>query len=688
MKFYIKSKIKTMTGMGITAGVLASCSSTQNQNMAEVTANNRFPAGLYDTLRGNPGEYDPGAPKDSKWVELYSSAPNYRQVGKAVLGGNDEKFRWEMGPMWYRGRLGENQVKAFVVGQEGAQDENVSNRAFTGSTGTKTQRFLNHIGVYRSYLFMNTFVYTINGQLDGDPKFAYLEQGEGVTDPELSPIVRYRHRLFDNMLVTNAGSISLFMGVGAGGKASLATWVNARGGKCSTSNNMAVCDTTGMRQFFAAGFKASYGEEIQANVTNEILVVGVPHPGGASAANGGAGALDNIINGFTRAAQKVAQFKGSKSSWLPHDQDDPLCAGVPSNKVCSNRIQAMNEKFDYKDAGIPYRDFAFGTNYRMGYDGTTSNRWGADSIQVFSKNGVYGDKSARYNMSRLGRQDQVESGVAAIGFKNNFDMPWEPPKFKSGQETSYDAGPCGDYDNYAFFTSQEHATAPCEFSSYLSSWPGVVDAQSPTFGPTSAYRGRLENAETLVIADQTSHDDFFSGRALTGEMGQKLQAWLNQNTTGSRYAILRTSGWDALNEDGKLNLQVLERGREHALKIARAVYRVGKTKRIVSVGFFAKQIAEQLASENQMKSQDLSSTVANLPIAAIPRGDLPYHTRWWMGTSGNRAIRGDGGELRGSKQGEYHYYRVSAPSWNRDYRVPRLDAASQALISSGLGELQ
>ena len=31
--------------------------------------------------------------------------------------------------MWYRGRLTPNSVKVFVVGQEGAQDENVSNRS-------------------------------------------------------------------------------------------------------------------------------------------------------------------------------------------------------------------------------------------------------------------------------------------------------------------------------------------------------------------------------------------------------------------------------------------------------------------------------------------------------------------------------------------------------------------------------
>src|SRR3990167_1071148 len=138
-----------------------------------------------DKRRGSPAEYDPGPQKGSSWARLFGSTPNYRAIGAKVLkdGDTQEKFRWEFGPMWYRGRLGANEVQVFVVGQEGAQDENVSNRSFTGSTGTKTQKFLNHLGVYKSYLFLNTFVYTINGQLDDDPNFKWLEQ-----DPK-SPVV-------------------------------------------------------------------------------------------------------------------------------------------------------------------------------------------------------------------------------------------------------------------------------------------------------------------------------------------------------------------------------------------------------------------------------------------------------------------------------------------------------------------
>ena len=115
-------------------------------------------ANQYDSTRGPIYEYDQGAPKESRWPDLFAETPNYRAFGKAVIGGRGEKFRWKMGPMFHRGRLTKNDVKVFIIGQEGAQDENLSNRAFTGSTGTRMQKFLNYLGITNSYLFMNTFL--------------------------------------------------------------------------------------------------------------------------------------------------------------------------------------------------------------------------------------------------------------------------------------------------------------------------------------------------------------------------------------------------------------------------------------------------------------------------------------------------------------------------------------------------
>ena len=175
----------------------------------------------YTTGRGNPWDYDPGPPRNRKWPRLFSETPNYRSLGKAVMGS--EKFRWHHGPMFYRGRLGDNQVKVLVIGQEGGQDEALSHRSFTGSSGSRMQHFLNQIGITQSYLFLNTFVYSIYGQYSGD-KIRRLAQ-----DPA-SPICQHRHELLDYLAARN--DLQLVIAVGNAAKESVRTWLESRGGTC------------------------------------------------------------------------------------------------------------------------------------------------------------------------------------------------------------------------------------------------------------------------------------------------------------------------------------------------------------------------------------------------------------------------------------------------------------------------
>ena len=135
--------------------------------------------------RGVPWEHDPGPPPEGRWASLFAETPNYRGLGKAVLGG--EQFRWHFGPMFYRGRLTDGDVKVLVIGQEGAQDESLAHRSFVGGTGARLQHVLNHLGINRSYLFLNSFVYPIFGQ--------YTARLRGLAQDPDSPIVQHRHRV-------------------------------------------------------------------------------------------------------------------------------------------------------------------------------------------------------------------------------------------------------------------------------------------------------------------------------------------------------------------------------------------------------------------------------------------------------------------------------------------------------------
>ena len=94
--------------------------------------------------------------------------------------------------MFYRGRL-DGSARVVLVGQEGAQDESLSHRSFTGGTGARMQHFLRHLGIDRSYLFLNSFVYPIFGQYDA--ALRPLAQ-----DPR-SPIVKHRNQIFDKAVI-------------------------------------------------------------------------------------------------------------------------------------------------------------------------------------------------------------------------------------------------------------------------------------------------------------------------------------------------------------------------------------------------------------------------------------------------------------------------------------------------------
>src|SRR5262249_1766469 len=174
-------------------------------------------AGNVSQNRGDLWDYDPGPAGSSGWAELFAATPNYRGLGQAVL--NRDAFRWHHGPMFFRGRL-DGSPAVMVVGQEGAQDESLSHRSFTGGTGVRLQHLLHFLGIDRSYLFLNSFVYPIFGQYT--PDLRPLAQ-----DPR-SPIVIHRNRIFDKAVTK--GDVRLVIAVGRAAKESVATWIEAHGG--------------------------------------------------------------------------------------------------------------------------------------------------------------------------------------------------------------------------------------------------------------------------------------------------------------------------------------------------------------------------------------------------------------------------------------------------------------------------
>lgn len=96
-------------------------------------------------------------------------------------------FRTEWGPVFHRGRL-DGSARLLVIGQDPAQHETIVRRTLVGGAGHRLQGFLAKLGLTRSYVMQNTFIYSVYGQ------------GGGNRHKNNPAIIAYRNRWFDALL--------------------------------------------------------------------------------------------------------------------------------------------------------------------------------------------------------------------------------------------------------------------------------------------------------------------------------------------------------------------------------------------------------------------------------------------------------------------------------------------------------
>lgn len=587
--------------------------------------------------RGDPWDHDPGPPAGRRWAELFAATPNYRALGRAVVG--KEQFRWHFGPMFYRGRLKDDAVRVLVIGQEGAQDESLGHRSFVGGTGARMQHFLGHIGIKHSYLFLNTFVYPIHGQY-GSSELRWLAQ-----HPD-SPIVKHRHAILDYVLERN--DLRLVVAVGNAAKETVVTWVKAHGGECPEGpNDVSRCEGGVLRP--------------------KTRLVGVRHPGGA----GKGGSVSAIIADFKQAIQKVATWADADPAWLPPDDG-------------AQRLPA--DAYRYKSAPIPLRDLPYGVSWRVGQGGTSSNRKDAQrSIQMFSEAGSYGASPAYASDARGSREGYSDEPG---------DLPYEPPK-RSFSE--YDPGPGAPFAR--LFMGGEAGLE----------WPDLEALGvrlHPSFGHGPVYRGRPAAARVVVLGDEQCHDDFFTGRALTGDAGQRLQRFLAAMGITRSYLILRVLPVDTTDLPPAAVNAILDHPKVRALYsaiVARVAAESG-TVLALTLGPHADRLADHVLPGSlrrvRMKSWSESGALADWRRALddmravsftrdapspqfqydgsrgqIPRGDLPYGTLRWQGTSGDRALR-----ARSGGKPSRDYLKISMPQWAFELTAAPLSPEEQAAV--------
>lgn len=588
--------------------------------------------------RGYPWEYDPGPPRNRSWLRLFAETPNYRALGKAVMG--KEKFRWHFGPMFYRGRLWDDDARVLVIGQEGAQDESLAHRSFSGGTGARMQYFLKHIGITESYLFLNTFVYPIFGQ--------YVHDIKWLAQDLHSPVVQHRHDIFNYVAARN--DLRLIIAVGTAAKESVVTWISSLGGPCAQGpTDISECDGT--------------------VIGPHTKLVGVRHPGGAAQG----GSIAAIIADFKAAIQKIDSWAEQDPSWLPVDPE-----GV--------RLPA--EDYKYRSAPIPFRDFPFGVAWRIGRGGTSSNRRDQQrSIQMFSKDGEY-NGNASYSTSATGS----EEGYA----QEPGDLAYEPPR-ESYRE--FDRGPSSSFARLLMGGSSGFP------------WPDFMSLGVPaheSFGYGPIYRGRFDDIPMVILADQQSHDDLFTSRALTGDAGQHLQAFLNAMGLTESYLILRVLPVDTLDFSQTALNSILENPKVLALyaKVLDKVANRNDLKLALAIGPHSQKIATDVLpsglttismkafrqTDSQSSWQDALQQISTLDYpkdianptfqwsgerGQIPRHDLPFGTLRWQGSSGDRGRRG---EVQGEATG--NYYKITMPTWASKLKPEPLSAAQSSALQN------
>jgi uracil-DNA glycosylase len=459
-----------------------------------------------------------------------------------------------------------------------------------------------------------------------DSKLKWLAQN---TD---SPIVQHRHKILDYLLDIN--DVRLVIAVGVAAKESVKTWVESKGGTCPDGiSDLSTC--TG------------------SFLDPHTKVVGVLHPGGA----GQGGSTTAIKKSFQKAADKISTWLDEDPTWLPLD---------------SGAVRDLTKPYTYRSIPIPFCDLPFGITWRIGRGGTSSNRKDAQrSIQVFSAAGKYGNKghTLSYTDLALGTPEGYSEGPD--------DVPYEPPVSNC---LEYDGGPDVNFAKIAM-----GGVSGLEWPDFTAL--GVKAHESLGYGPL--FRGRPAEATFLILADQESHDDLFTCRALTGDAGQRLQSFMHALGITRSYCILRSLPVDTLDLDEPKRLSIASDPQMVNIykALVQEVLSKNKTKLILTVGSVAGNLIDILVSTTipviKLKSwnapgakQDWQGKLETIKtksyhrdiqnptyafsgtLLQIPRFDLPYGTLRWQGSSGDRARRAKrGGKWSGD------YYKLLMPDW-------------------------
>jgi uracil-DNA glycosylase len=592
--------------------------------------------------RGETWEHDPGPPRNRSWARLFAGTPNMRGLSAGLTGG--ERFRWPFGPVFYRGRLGDRQVRVLVVGQDGGSDEALAHRAFVGETGARVQHLLGHLGITRSYLFLNTFVYSITGQYGG-----WLQALAQHAD---SPVTRHRNRVLDYAAARN--DLRLVVAVGRAARESVITWYRARGGSGTAgAGRLHLLDGT--------------------PIGPGVRLVDVVHPGAAAQ---GAEAEAEVATSFGAVVERVLGWVAADAAWLPADPD-------------GDRKPAA--AYAYDRSPIPLRDLPFGAPWRLGSGGTASiRRNGGRSIELGAGSRP-GDAPTFPPAPGAGSDDDgdhLERG----------ELAYEPPH--GLHDHDHDRGP--DRATARLLTGGRRGLPWPDFARLgvpgAATYGGGALYRGRFTGVRLLVVADQQGHDDLLWGRALTGDAGQRFQALLGALGV-MRSYLIIRTLPVDTAGLPGARVSAL-------VDLPEVVALHRALVGR-VLDTNPVAAVVTVGEHAGHAVDQLVLDGQpvvslpgwhtgsaraawhaahARLRSLGLPIDTTPTAVsyegqrapIPRADLPYGFPRWQGTSGDRALRSYGSPGGAGPPA----YKVTVPRWVGDLAPEPLTAADSAALAA------
>jgi uracil-DNA glycosylase len=176
------------------------------------------------------------------------------------------QFRVEWGPIFHRGRL-DGSARVLIIGQDPAQHEIVVRRILVGEAGRRIQGFLAKLGITTSYVFINTFLYSVYGSVKAATRKSPL-------------LVGYRNRWIDSLM--SGGKIEAVVTLGTAAAEAGTFWKATPAGQASGVTFVAITHPT-QPESSSKGDKSKLAQATKTLLNNwnmglQALAPAIQHP--------------------------------------------------------------------------------------------------------------------------------------------------------------------------------------------------------------------------------------------------------------------------------------------------------------------------------------------------------------------------------------------------------------------------